>query len=398
MGSSPVLHAPVIEHLELDTYQAFAVSTDRSDYTGERRLRFHLLGLFGEVGSLLSELKKKQRDRNSYLAYQHSTLEETGDVLWYLANVADALDVKLSLLAAGLDAPQPLYGRTAAVLHFRDLQGQQSLFESPASGDYVERSLLRVASRVGRLVRRASDTSEIEIRDMRADLAQLFGALVAAASDAHISLELAANSNVTKVLGRWPLDRKYTPLFDERADADEQLPRRLQVTFREKSVLGVNYVFQSVGGINIGDRLTDNSADEDDYRFHDVFHLAFAAVLGWSPVLRALLKLKRKSNRELDEQQDGARAIITEEGISNWVFSHGLRHAAFAEVTMLDFDLLRTIRHMVRGYEVEICPMWMWEDAILQGFAMFRYLKLHRCGTLVADLEARTLTVLGSPT
>lgn len=38
--------------------------------------------------------------------------------------------------------------------------------------------------------------------------------------------------------------------------------------------------------------------------------------------------------------------------------------------------------------------MWMWEDAIIQGFAMFRHLKLHRSGVLVADLNARTLSVL----
>ncbi|MGW7530630.1 hypothetical protein ACWGJ5_46485, partial [Streptomyces sp. NPDC054783] len=31
---------------------------------------------------------------------------------------------------------------------------------------------------------------------------------------------------------------------------------------------------------------------EDDYRFHDAFHLAHAAVLGWSPVSRFLLGCK----------------------------------------------------------------------------------------------------------
>jgi hypothetical protein len=35
----------------------------------------------------------------------------------------------------------------------------------------------------------------------------------------------------------------------------------------------------AVRGINVDDRLTDNSALEDDYRFHEVFHLAFATYL-----------------------------------------------------------------------------------------------------------------------
>ena len=38
----------------------------------DEKLEFLLLGLFGEVGSLLSELKKKQRDRSSYIAYNSS--------------------------------------------------------------------------------------------------------------------------------------------------------------------------------------------------------------------------------------------------------------------------------------------------------------------------------------
>ncbi|QGN55916.1 nucleoside triphosphate pyrophosphohydrolase family protein [Novosphingobium sp. Gsoil 351] len=391
----PPYDAPALRegNLTLDVYQQFAVATDRSARSGERRLRFHLLGLFGEVGSLLSELKKKQRDHNSYAAYERSSVEETGDVLWYLANVADALNLRLSDLAARPDSDPSLFGCSSAPTSFHDLEGQQSLgLMSPASGEYVERSLLDVAARVGRLIRRANETTE-GADALREDLSRLFHSLVTAAADAQISLESSARSNIEKVEGRWPIERVHTPLFDEDYDDDERLPRQLEVVFREKEVLGVKYVFQSVHGVNLGDRLTDNSADQDDYRFHDVFHLAYAAVLGWSPVLRALLKLKRKSNRAVDEQQDGARAIITEEGISNWIFSHGLRHQAFADVTSLDFELLRTIHQMVRGYEVQRCPMWMWEDAILQGFTAFRYLREHRAGTFIADLEARRLII-----
>ncbi|MFM9849450.1 MAG: pyrophosphatase [Hyphomicrobiaceae bacterium] len=399
-----VMPAPIFSAqgpLTLDSYQTFARATDRSGFEGERHLRFLLLGLFGEVGSLLSELKKKQRDPASYVAYAHSSLEETGDVLWYLANVGTALGLTLGTLAAHHHRDFRMgggFGPVAPLARFRDLDGQQSLFESPASGEYVERSLLTVAARVGRLVRRANESVATETTEIRDDLTRLFSALISAANDAHISLEAAARRNVEKVLGRWPITRLHTPLFDDDENEDERLPRRLVVAFREKKVLDVNYVFQSVHGVNVGDRLTDNSADEDDYRFHDVFHLAFAAVLGWSPVLRALLKLKRKSNRETDEQQDGARAIITEEGISNWVFSHGLQHQAFKDVDSLDFDLLRTIQQMVRGYEVEACPMWMWEEAIMQGFTAFRYLKQHRGGVVVADLLQRTLTAQDADT
>ncbi len=67
-------------------------------------------------------------------------------------------------------------------------------------------------------------------------------------------------------------------------------------------------------GVYVGDRLTDNAIEPDDYRFHDVFHYAYVAVLGWSPVIRALLRRKRKSDPKLDDAEDGARAILIEEG------------------------------------------------------------------------------------
>jgi hypothetical protein len=57
------------------------------------------------------------------------------------------------------------------------------------------------------------------------------------------------------------------------------------MTFKEKNVAGKTFVIQQCRGINIGDQLTDNHLEPDDYRFHDVFHLSYTAILGWSPVL-----------------------------------------------------------------------------------------------------------------
>ncbi|MFI0349933.1 hypothetical protein [Actinomadura sp. 9N407] len=61
-------------------------------------------------------------------------------------------------------------------------------------------------------------------------------------------------------------------------------------------------------------------------RMHDVFHLSYAAVLGWSPVMRSLMRRKRKSDPAIDEAEDGGRAIAIEEGISTMVFSYASRH------------------------------------------------------------------------
>lgn len=377
--------------LTLDEYQAHARRTYKGSLEGEDLFRFLLLGLHGEVGSLLSELKKKQRDRGAYVAYASSAVEETGDVLWYLANVATALGARLSDLAARTGIERYNGAGTA----FADLELQAALFEEPASNAAVQEALLQLAARTGDVVGRVF--APVDSAELHADLARVFDAVVAAAKQAHVGLEHAALANLTKLLGRWPVKKEWGTLYDDDFHPDERLPRRLEVVFREREVNGTTFAFQSISGVNIGDRLTDNSAGNDDYRFHDVFHLAFAAVLGWSPVMRALLKVKRKSDGRVDEQEDGARAIITEEGISNWIFAHGLRHGAFEHVDSLDFALLKTVHEMVREYEVRSRPLWMWEEAILRGFEVFRALRQHRGGTVVADLLHRTITYMTTP-
>ena len=135
----------------------------------------------------------------------------------------------------------------------------------------------------------------------------------------------------------------------------------------------------------------------DDYRFHDAFHLAYAAILGWSPVLRGLFKRKRKSKPKVDEAQDGARAILIEEGISTLVFHRALQLNHFQSISSLDYSLLKMIPEFVDGYEVEQCKLWEWEKAILEGFRMFRLLREKRKGIVIADLSERSVTFRDLP-
>ena len=79
----------------LNEYQETAARTDQNPRGGVDGLAFPLLGLFGEVGTLLSALKKKQRDKDSYVGYSDAVLEEFGDVLWYLSNVASRASLSL---------------------------------------------------------------------------------------------------------------------------------------------------------------------------------------------------------------------------------------------------------------------------------------------------------------
>lgn len=372
--------------LSIQVYQNLAQCTEQRPQDG---LAFSLLGLFGETGSLLSEAKKKHRDSASYVGYHAAVSEELGDVLWYLAAVAARGKLPLAELALEAVGSEG----DPAVIAFTDLQ-PDNITPQPTSA--FERTLLRLAGEVGLLIS-AYESGSLEARpnDLRMRLVGVFKAVVCAANEAGVGLERAARANIDKIFDRWPRIRSYPPLFDDGFPVAEQLPRKLVIDIFERGVSGKSYVFQRCNGLNIGNRLTDNILNSDDYRFHDVFHYAYAAVLGWSPVVRALLRLKRKSQPIIDEAEDGARAIVIEEGITTWIFGQAkdLNFFAGMQSPDLSLTLLKNVRQFVRGHEVARCPLWAWEEAILQGYAAFRFLREKRRGVLRLDLNARTLAI-----
>jgi len=365
----------------LGEYQEAAARTDQNPVGGTDGLAFPLLGLFGEVGTLLSALKKKQRDKDSYVGYSEAVLEEFGDVLWYLSNVASRASLRLS------DFARQVFDNTSTTNALE--QNQPRSADSPE----FEAAVIALAGKAGLLLNEFSGGTIEGNRDLLSwHLSKIFSALVQAAAIADVDLEQAAHNNIRKINSRWPRTRQYAPLFDADFSETEQLPRHIEMHIVETRVAGKTCVIQLCNGVEIGSRLTDNKIVEDDYRFHDVFHLAYAAVLGWSPCLRALLRVKRKSKPEVDEAQDGARAILIEEGVSTLVFHHALRLNYFTSLKSLDYPLLKQIRDFVTGYEVDQCPLWQWEKAILDGFDVFRKLRTHRRGIVTADLFERSVT------
>jgi hypothetical protein len=141
----------------------------------------------------------------------------------------------------------------------------------------------------------------------------------------------------------------------------------------------------------IGDTLTDNAHKDDGYRYHDVFHLAYAAVLGWSPVVRGLLRRKRKSVARVDEIEDGGRAAVVEEAISILVFNEAAQRGWFKEESSVDIGLLKTIMRLTAGLEVQRCTAKQWKAAILQGYAAFNQLQSRHGGRVDVDLDRQTL-------
>lgn len=217
-----------------------------------------------------------------------------------------------------------------------------------------------------------------------------------AASKFGFKLDDIARRNLQKVFDRHNRkDNLGCYIFDKQFKPGERLPRKFEVEIRQTGNKSNRLVQCFYKGKQMGDYLTDNSRFPDGYRFHDVFHFAYAAVLGWSPVARRLFGCKRKSKKLFDEVEDGGRAGVIDEGVSALVFSYAEPHAFFEHIVELDQQLLDTIKYMTNGLEVNICTKGDWERAILIGYDVWRQVRDNNGGWIAGDLDKKELKYLG---
>jgi NTP pyrophosphatase (non-canonical NTP hydrolase) len=292
-------------NLTFRDYQAHAIRTNRVRGEDLPSIIVPLLGLAGEAGSLLSEYKKWMREGDRYRPFTDQVAEEIGDILWYLANIAEREGLDLAEIAT----------ENLAKIHDR------------------------------------FHTTHID------STRQLFGA-----------------------------DR-----YDAAYPDNEQLPLLLTVEFREIDVDGRRTLETTINGRQFGDRLTDNSHVDDGYRYHDVFHFTNATLLGWSPILRRTLGVKRKSVPQVDEVEDGARAGVTEEAISAIVFGYAKDYSFFQGSDTIEFGLLRMINQMTAPFEVRDKALRQWEFAILEGYKVWREMVANKGGVFIGDAKARSV-------
>ena len=85
--------------MDLSDYQREAQATDQLPAGDNNDLIVPLLGMAGEVGSLLVEFKKHLHDGEAHTLFPAQMAEELGDVLWYLANTATKFGLDLSTIA-----------------------------------------------------------------------------------------------------------------------------------------------------------------------------------------------------------------------------------------------------------------------------------------------------------
>lgn len=245
--------------------------------------------------------------------------------------------------------------------------------------------------RDGNSYRPFSDQVSEEIGDILWYLAKL-------ASKLNLNLGEIAAENIAKNEDRWPtrsasdvqLFSGHVHRFDAAFPASEQLPTKLRVDFVEVPGPVGDKLILKLDGNQIGDPLTDNSHIKDGYRYHDVFHIGCAILLGWSPVMRRILTCKRKSVPSVDVNEDGARALVTEEGVSAVVFGHALEYSMFENSESV-YDILHIVRGMTRPFEVRTRSLADWEETILSSYKVWRQLIEHRGGTVIGDAATREL-------
>ena len=336
-----------------------------------------LQGLYGEVGGIMSTAKKHIREKSAYPGFKRAAEEEFGDTLWYLAALCRRLSIPLD----------ELFAEAASGERFRTIGAASDMVEGafahvamPTSTDSVDMTLFRLGRSAAGLLGTTPDRAKI----------------VAFASDyldalhaAKLAFAEVARSNLRKARGAFIVPRPEDLIdFDAKFGVEEQLPRTFKIRVNQR---GSGRSYLQWNGVFVGDPLTDNIADLDGYRFHDVFHFAYSAILHWSPVMRALIKHKRKSKPDYDEAQDSGRAIVVEEGLTAWIFTRAKELNFFEGQDRVSLGMLKTIGEFVTGYEVSQCPLKLWEQAILEGYGVFRQIRAAEGGWVIGDRALRTI-------
>ena len=252
--------------------------------------------------------------------------------------------------------------------------------------------------RDGHIHRRLRDEVAEELGDIMWYVANVAGKF-------DLTLDQVAAANLTKVEDRWLMAEGGGRLYDVGQKEGSRLPRRFRYSFDEHAdpsgIVKVR-LWDESNGAAPGDPLRDNAYEDDGYRFHDAMHLTLAALLGWSPVLRKLLRdAGRVGNRTpdpLDNAEDGGRAQVVEEAVVLMAYAYAVDNGFLEGAKDVDWQLLRTIRRLTMNLEVKDRTAAEWNAALLRGFEIWRQLRDHGGGTVEGDLFDRSVTFSPPPT
>ncbi|WP_201554087.1 pyrophosphatase [Psychrobacter immobilis] len=363
--------------VSLNKYMKLVEETNK--FAADKMLFGAQMGLFSEVGSLVSLLKKKLLSSASNDHSDEQVIEEMGDIFWYFTLIIISENIKIWELFSDANSSNKQQGE----LIITGVNNKP--FVEVSSTNITENKQLLFVNLIGRTVAISKEPNLESSKDF-------LNAYLEIMSFLNLNLLEIVEKNIYKIRNRFiPIEELELPLlsFDADFNKDEQLPVDFEVHIVRKAN-GKAYL--KWNDVYIGSALNDNHQDGDNYKYHDVFHLAFVAILHWSPTFRALIKHKRKSVAFIDETQDSGRPIVIEEGLSAWLFSMSKEKGVdFTKESSVSYDLLKTIQVFVRGYEVEECPLQLWVKAITQGYRVFNQVVENEGGVIIGSRKKRTL-------
>ena len=427
--------------MDFSTYQARSV--ELRDRAVSRHRLIPMLGLGAHVGSLLLAQQQYLQDALHIGASETRIRKELGEVLRWSALVADAVGMNLDQIVlqnlSKIDERAERLGLRRVEAHSRkdavDLSEYQRLSSAtdqdaddgldPLSLSVPMLGLIGEAGGLLVAVKKQIRDHQPNDDELTSIVAEELGDLLwyVAAVARHSRLDLAeiaekdlARASWSKRLESGTLSDPSLPVLDLGFPDTERLPRRLVLRFTERIQAAEPKVTMTLIaaapncfpdgplpvpsgkphgfliGSQLGAEVADNSRRSDGYRYHDAIHLGFLAVLGWSPNLRSLLRLKRKSNPLVDDNEDGARAVFAEEGLAAILAKRADESQRFASPRLVGEELVELITTVLEDFEVHVMPPWLWREAVSQGFNAMQALAEGRGGYLVADLDLRRLT------
>ncbi len=367
--------------INIEEYQRQSRETLLPDSTesDEKKERVVLLGIVGEIGSLAEVYKKKQRVRLGYSSsddtkYRRDVQEELGDLLYYTVSLASL---------KGID------------LKDRDI--------SRAHQERINDERLVITELIKLCYEILSSSTDNPQTDYSEPIKNILKIIFQDIGSSKEDKDSFLQSNLKKTKLRWGNQsvKEIGNHRDREFPIHQQLPRKALIEF----IKGKNgKIIMRMNGMNLGDPIDDNIENNDFYRFHDVFHWSYVTFLGWSPVLRSLLKSKRKDDPVIDRDQDGARAKIVEECISLQIFSYARENNFLEDVTYIDYSILKFIENLTQDLEVKDINYKIWEDTIKEGYEIFREMKAafnnldsaknesQRIGVLHMDADERKIS------
>jgi len=154
-----------------------------------------LMGLFGEVGSVMAVAKKRLREKAAYAEYQQAVEEEFGDVLWYFAALCRRLEVGLDTIFSEV-IDQDGYIKAIAASDLSD--GPGALVSSVDISPSLDQTLLDLGQATSALlgIKRMDEQTH--------DLLNAFlGCYLKALQAAHVNFSKVVHMNMKKTRGRF---------------------------------------------------------------------------------------------------------------------------------------------------------------------------------------------------